>query len=134
VGKWFAPNAVLEGTKRPLVPFLLLFNKYNKGQHQIQTLSEISRFAMRPVPHGEELPVPKPQEKLLAMETLNMMIMYCKNVDCYPTFAAMCSSSEPYLFTKEDLNHLVCDLNLSKKQAGLLGSRLKIVESSPSRY
>lgn len=33
--------------------------------------------------------------------------------------------NEPHLITKEDLNDLVWDLNLSKKQSELLGSRLK---------
>jgi len=47
-------------------------------------------------------------------------------IDCDPPFAAICSSYKPYLVTKEDLNHLVRDLNLCKKQAGLLGFRLKV--------
>jgi hypothetical protein len=44
---------------------------------------------------------------------------------CDPTFAGACSSSEPYLQTQGDLNYIVHDFNLSKKQAKLLGSRLK---------
>ena len=47
------------------------------------------------------------------------------NMDCDPTFACACSSSEPHLLTQGDLNDIVRDLNLSKKQAELLGSRLK---------
>jgi len=47
------------------------------------------------------------------------------NMDCDPTFAGACSSSEPHLLTQGDLNDDVRDLNLSKKQAELLGSRLK---------
>ena len=48
-----------------------------------------------------------------------------KNMDCDPTFAGASSSNEPHLLTKWDLNDIVRDLNLSKKQAELLGSRLK---------
>jgi len=48
-----------------------------------------------------------------------------KNMDCDPTFARFCSSNEPHLLTQGDLNDIICDLNLSKKQAELLGSRLK---------
>jgi len=45
-------------------------------------------------------------------------------MDCDPTFAGACSSNEPRLLTHWDLNDIVRDLNLSKKQAELLGSRL----------
>jgi hypothetical protein len=48
-----------------------------------------------------------------------------ENVDCDPIFEASCSSSEPHLLIQEDSNDLVRDFNLSKKQAGLLGSILK---------
>jgi hypothetical protein len=47
------------------------------------------------------------------------------NMDCDPTFAGVCSSSESHLLTQGDLSDIVRDLNLSKKQAELLGSRLK---------
>ena len=47
------------------------------------------------------------------------------NMDCDPTFAGACSSNEPHLLTQGDLNDNVRDLNLSKKQAELLGSGLK---------
>jgi hypothetical protein len=45
--------------------------------------------------------------------------------DCDPTFKISCSSSEPHLLTQGDLNDLVRDLNLSKKEAEILSSRLK---------
>ena len=47
------------------------------------------------------------------------------NTDCNSTFAGASSSNEPHLLTQGDLNDIVHDLNLSKKQAELLGSRLK---------
>ena len=48
-----------------------------------------------------------------------------KNMDCDPTLAGACSSNEPHLLTQGDLNDIVIDLNLSKKEAEILGSRLK---------
>jgi hypothetical protein len=42
-----------------------------------------------------------------------------KNVDCDLTFAGASSSNEPHLLTQGDLNGIVRDLNLSKKQAEL---------------
>jgi len=47
------------------------------------------------------------------------------NMDCDPTFAGACSSSELHLLTRGDLNDIVRDLKLSKKSGELLGSRLK---------
>jgi hypothetical protein len=46
-------------------------------------------------------------------------------MDCDPTPAGACYSNETRLLTQGDLNDVVRDLNLSKKQAELLGSRLK---------
>ena len=46
------------------------------------------------------------------------------NMDCDPTLAVASSSNEPHL-TQGDLNDIICDLNLSKKQAELLGAKLK---------
>jgi hypothetical protein len=48
-----------------------------------------------------------------------------KNMYCDPTFTGACSSTETHLLTQWGLNDIVRDLNLSKKQAELLGSRLK---------
>ena len=46
-------------------------------------------------------------------------------MDCDPTFAGASYSNEPHLLTQGDLSDIVRDLNLSKKQAEILGSRLK---------
>jgi len=46
-------------------------------------------------------------------------------MDFDPTLAGACSSNEPHMLTQGDLNDIVRDLNLSKKQAERLGSRLK---------
>ena len=85
-------------------------------------------YAMRPVPHGAESPVPNPPT--------NMTLSDSKSSDADigqannskvsdPTFAEVCSSNEPHPLTEGDLNDNVRDLNLSKKQAELIGSRLK---------
>ena len=47
------------------------------------------------------------------------------NMGCDPTLAGACSSNEPHLLAQVDLIDIVRDLNLSKKQVELLGSRLK---------
>jgi hypothetical protein len=47
------------------------------------------------------------------------------STDCGPTSAGAYSSNEPHLLTQRDLIEIVRHLNLSKKQAELLGSRLK---------
>ena len=85
--------------------------------------------ALRPVPHSKELPVPKPPEILIFNGDNSVSDKYHEqqegdSVDCNLTFEASFSSSEPHLLRQRNLND-VCDLNLSKKQAELLGSRLK---------
>jgi hypothetical protein len=75
---------------------------------------------MRPVPHSVELPVPKPPTNMtlsdseLSDEDAGQAN---NNMDCDLTFVGACSSNEPHLLTQGDLNDIVCDLNLSKKQA-----------------
>jgi hypothetical protein len=54
----------------------------------------------------------------------NEVIQEVENPFQDPNFEAS-TSSEPHLLTQGDLNDLVRDLNLSKKQSELLGSRLK---------
>ena len=83
--------------------------------------------AMRPVPHSEELPVPQPPENIHLTdeeEEYEPTEHDVEDVTHDPTFEASGSSSYPHLITQGDLNDLVRDLNLSKRQAELLGSRL----------
>jgi hypothetical protein len=47
------------------------------------------------------------------------------NMDCDLTFAGSCSSYEPHLLIYGDMNNIVRDLDLSKKQAELFCSRIK---------
>jgi hypothetical protein len=80
---------------------------------------------MRPVPHSAELPVPKPPTNMTLsdIESSDEDVDQTNNdLDCGPTFAGACSSNEPHQLTLRDLNDIVGDMNLSKKQAELLGS------------
>jgi len=83
---------------------------------------------MRPVPHSAELPVPNHPTNMTLDDSESSdedVGQANNNMDCDPTFAGASSSNEPRLLTQEDLNDFVRDLNLSKKQAELLCSRLK---------
>jgi len=86
-------------------------------------------YAMRTVPHIADLPVPKPPTNITLSDSESSdedLGQTNNSMDCDPTFARACSSNEPHLLTQGNLNDIVCDLNLSKKQAGLLGSKLKV--------
>jgi hypothetical protein len=80
--------------------------------------------------HSKKLPVAEPLEHLSfsddnsASDEDNRQQEWGK-ADCDLIFEASCSSSERHLLTQGFLNNHVCDLNLSKIQAELLGSRLK---------
>jgi len=83
---------------------------------------------MRPVPHSAELPVPKTPTNMTLSDSESSDEddgQANSNMDCDPIFAGGCSSNETHLLTQGDLNDIVRDLNLSKKEAELLGSRLK---------
>jgi len=97
-----------------------------KAKHTVQYPNLPS--AMRPVPHSAELPMPKPPTNITVsdLESSNEDVGQANNnMDCDPIYAGVCSSNEPHLLTQGDLNDIVRDLNLSKKQAELLGPRLK---------
>jgi hypothetical protein len=84
----------------------------------------------RPVPYIEELPVPNPPGNLTFSDQNSDSNAYHgqqekDNIDCDPTLEASCSSSESNLLIEENLNEIGSDLNLSKTQSQLLGSRLK---------
>lgn len=87
--------------------------------------------ALKPVPHSTELPVPEPPQNMTSSEDettaeeVNKEGFAGENIDLDPTFEPESSSSSPHFLSQEDLNDLVRDLNLSKKQGELLGSRLK---------
>ena len=94
--------------------------------------------AMRPILHNQNLPVPQPPEKIVFSDEeddsniqpgLTSTDSEKDEMECDPTFqineGLPPSAREPHLLTQGDLNDLVRDLDLSKKQAELLGSRLK---------
>jgi hypothetical protein len=97
-----------------------------KSKHIVQYPNLPS--SMRPVPHSAELPVPKPLTIMTLSDSESSdedVGQANNNMDCDPTFAGASSSNEPHLLNQGDVNDIVHDLNLSKKQAELLGSRLK---------
>ncbi|XP_050813874.1 uncharacterized protein LOC127053346 [Gopherus flavomarginatus] len=84
--------------------------------------------AIRPVPHGEGLPVPDAPESFSLEsdeeeeedETSGPEPSMSQDPHFLPS-----SSSEPHLITQGELNDLVRDLELPKSKAELLGSRLQ---------
>jgi muramidase (phage lysozyme) len=63
----------MEGTKKPLIRLLLLFNKHKRYHLLIQTHSEMSRFPTEACP-TQWLLVPKPPENLtFSNDTLILM-------------------------------------------------------------
>jgi hypothetical protein len=84
---------------------------------------------MRPVPHNEALPIPKPPANVIVDDEDSTtdeadLEQVGETFDCDPTFEASCSFSEPHLLAR-DLNDPVRDQNLSKKEAEILACRLK---------
>ena len=112
MSKFFAPNAVrrshgLEGTKRPIIRLLLLFNKHKIYHLQIQTHSEITRFAVckENCTTQRRVACTKPPENLTFSDENsdsgeNDGQYEGGNVDCDPTLEANCSSSETHLLTQ----------------------------------
>jgi len=97
-----------------------------KSKHSVQYPNLSS--AMRPVPHSAELPVPKPPTNMTLSDNESSdedVGQANNNMDFDPTFAGTSSSIEQHLLTQGDQNDIVRDLNLSKEQAELFGSRLK---------
>jgi len=98
-----------------------------KSKHTVQYPNLPS--AMRSVSHSVELPVPKPPTNMMLSDSESNdedVAQANNNMDCDPTFAGSSSSDEPHLLTQGDLNDIVHDLNLSKKQAELLTSKLTL--------
>jgi len=67
--------------------------------------------AVRPVPHKEELPVPKPPENLTFSDgnsdsVENLGQQEGGNFECDPTFEASCPSFKTHLLIKGDINLL----------------------------
>jgi hypothetical protein len=76
---------------------------------------------MRPVPHNEALPIPKPPANVIVDDedcaTYEADLEQVGGTfDCDPTFEASCSSSEPHLLTQGDLDDLFRYWNLFKNR------------------
>ncbi|GFT14230.1 uncharacterized protein TNCV_4591051 [Trichonephila clavipes] len=83
--------------------------------------------AMRPVPHSEESPIPKPPEHVTLDEESSDFDRSKEEEEtvCGDTAFEPSCSSEPHLLTQKDLKDPKRDLKLSKKQFEMLGFRLK---------
>jgi hypothetical protein len=86
-----------------------------KSKHTVQHPNLPS--AIRPVPHSAKLPVPEPPTDMTLSDSESSdedVGQANNNMDC-----------DPHLLTQWDPNDIVRDLNLPKKEADILGSRLK---------
>ena len=71
---------------------------------------------MKPVPQSQDYPVADPPNQMtLSNEESSDEAMEKETEDM--EFQPICSSREPHLLSQGDLNDLVLDLNLSKKQS-----------------
>jgi hypothetical protein len=100
----------------------------SKSKHTVKYPNAPS--AMRPVPHNEVLPIPKPPANVIVDDEDSAtdeadLEQIGETFDCDSKFEANCSSSKPHLLIQGDLNDLERYLNLSKKEAEILASRLK---------
>jgi hypothetical protein len=80
------------------------------------------------VPYSAELLVPKPPTNLTLSDSESSdedIGQDNKSMYCDPRFPGDCSTNETHLLTQGDLSFIVCDLNLSKEHAEILGSKLK---------
>ena len=90
---------------------------------------------MRPVPHSEDLPIPHLPTHLTLEDKSEheAATKVLKEEQDDATFETSTSSCEPHLLTQGELNDLVRDLKLSKKQAEILGSTERM-ESLSERH
>jgi len=83
--------------------------------------------ARRPVPHGEDLPMPEPPKEYnlnSEMEEEDMEKTGPHEEPTDPDFQGPASES-PHKLTQNELNDLVCNLELPKVKAELLATRMK---------
>ena len=125
----FCHSYGLERAHGPCFRLLLLPDQYHCCNSKVQTHCSISKFTI-----SDEASTS--QCRVTCAKTSNKHDAEWQssdedagqannNMDCDPSFAGASSSNEPHLLTQGDLNDIVRDLNLSKKQAELLGSRLE---------
>lgn len=91
----------------------------------MQSSTQIYHLQWWPVSHSEDAPVPHPPKHVTVDDAIWSTYRSWKWWQNDPNFEERFTSCEPYLLTQGELYDLVWDLKLSKKQAELLGSRLK---------
>jgi len=79
--------------------------------------------AMKPVPHGPEIPIPAPPDNLNCLSDSGEEIDDMD--DASATYEPTANSNKPKPLKQAELNDLTRDLCLSKESAQLLGSRLR---------
>ena len=103
---------------KPLIRFLLS-TKITGIIHTVKYL--LLSSAIRPVPHIAVLPVPSPPDMTFSDDNSDYDEGHGQQEgeysDCDPLFGASCTLSEPHLLTKEGLNDILLDFNISKKKA-----------------
>ena len=81
--------------------------------------------AIRPVPHSETLPIPVPPKSFEETDSSSSDDSNKPSKSSDSTYEPSTTRNVPQLFKQSDLDDLVRDLNLGKKQAKILGSRLQ---------
>lgn len=81
--------------------------------------------ATRPVPHAEALPIPSPMDVSNQEHVETEMEEYISELSDTDEEYLPSHENTPHLINQLELNDLVRDLNLSKTQAEILGSRLQ---------
>lgn len=98
-----------------------LITGINKKNKHIVVYPDIPS-AIKPIPHGPEVPVPSSPDGAHLQEDVEDMELH--DTDMSTTFQPSCSIRLPKPLTQNQLNDLTRDLGLSKEHAQLLGSRL----------
>ena len=84
--------------------------------------------ALRPVPHGEGISVPEPPKEVTIDsddEDEDESTSGSPELPASTEPHGRSSAPQPHILTQDELNDLVCDLELSKNKTELLESRLK---------
>ncbi|GFU34707.1 uncharacterized protein TNCV_1994141 [Trichonephila clavipes] len=95
------------------------FNLTNRKDISYPT---IIRLAIRPVPHGPDLPIPSPPDTL---DNILDDLKQISHISSDSDDGFDPGTNDLELFSQSDLNDLVRDLGLPKDIAEVLGSRLK---------
>ncbi|KAK3889696.1 hypothetical protein Pcinc_006262 [Petrolisthes cinctipes] len=78
--------------------------------------------AIKPVPHGPEVPIPEPD--VIMEASSNTEFSDATNSDESGAYKPV-DDDQPMPLTQAELNDLTRDLNLSRESAQLLGSRIR---------